>query len=128
MNRNRTGAVVAALICLVLCTLAACTQNNGHIGKIFGRWYLESIEAQGMAAPDYGGDIFWAFQSSVIRMTQIEPEHTAHNMSGNFRLEDNTLFISFPDEGQAPFTLSTGLPRQAELQVLKLDGSSFEVL
>lgn len=127
MNRNRLRAGAASLLCLLLCVAAACTQNNGYIGKLFGQWYLESIEAEGMELPDYEDNIFWGFQSKILKMTMTLPEHQNINTSGNFRLEDNTLFISFPDEGQAPF-LPLGLPRDAELQVLRLDGSSMILL
>jgi hypothetical protein len=41
---------------------------------------------------------------------------------GNYRLYDNTLFLDFPDDIYEPLS-DLRLPRQCELQVIKMTGN-----
>lgn len=107
------------LIPAILPAILACTQNNGHIGKIFGSWKLVSIVTEGIDLPEYNDDVIWGFQSSVIQMTRIQPMHHVVQTAGAFRLMDNTLFLSFPDDEHPPLN-GLGIPREAEFQVLRL--------
>lgn len=58
----------AIIFCLLLVAVfASCTQNSGHIGPLFGSWYLESTSCAGLpfALPD-DGDTYWNFQGKVL--------------------------------------------------------------
>ncbi len=47
MKTINTIRLLAALLAAVL--LCSCTQNNGHIGKLFGTWVLTERLADGTA-------------------------------------------------------------------------------
>ncbi len=116
---------VFALICDFI--LAGCTHNNGDIGSLFGTWKLKEIRIDNEKDTGYDGSVFWAFQSSTIRMTKIRPYHDRDEVYGSWRLEDNTLFLDFPDEQYAPIP-DTMLPRQSELQLLRMSHSSMTLM
>lgn len=127
-------AIRIFLILFIAMAASGCTQNGGHIGKLFGRWHLDAIEADGCAAPERHGDIYWAFQSDVIQMMRENAPNDFSTIFGLFRLDDNTLFIDFPEaakptqtDGKPPFP-ETGLPRESRLQVLKLTGKEMVLL
>lgn len=113
------------LFFLSILLLASCTQNGGHIGKIFGRWHIDSIEADGCDAPPAALNLYWAFQTDVIQMQRENGHNNFSTIYGRYRIDDNTLFIDFPEaslpnasEGQPPFA-ETGLARQSALQILR---------
>lgn len=113
--RNASISVVTAIL------ITACTHNNGDIGPIFGQWQLTAVETAGTALPVTlpEGNIYWGFQSSTIHMSWITPDHGQDNRFGNFRLDDDTLFLDFPDEGYQ-FAPLLGLPDQCAMQVIRL--------
>lgn len=117
-------ALLAGIAALLL--MAGCTSNNGDIGAIFGQWKLTHIETDGMANPMPEPAMTWAFQSSTVRVLQMAgDEHTWSESYGNFRLDDNTLFLDFADE-RYPM-LIPGVSRQSEWQVLRLDSKRLTV-
>lgn len=103
--------------------ILSCTRNDGAIGKQFGQWKLVSISRDGTDDPSYGGNIYWSFQSSTIEMKEVMAEHEVYQTFGSYSLTDNTLRLSFPDSSFPPRP-ATGLPRECELQVIRLDGGS----
>ncbi len=108
------------LILTILLTLGACTNNGGPDGPLYGRWHLERIEADNMDTPAQAGEIFLSFQSNTVMLQRDNGKnHSVSSVFGNFRLEDNTLFLDFPEENQPPFP-QTGLGRQNMLQILKI--------
>lgn len=111
-----------AILLLAVIALTGCTRNNGNIGKQFGQWKLVSISIDGVDHPDYKGNIYWSFQGSTIEMKEVDADNVVYQTFGNYRIEDNTLFLSFPDETFPPRPV-TGLPRDAELQIIKLTGN-----
>lgn len=119
--------MVAPLTVLILLAVAACTHNDGDIGPIFGQWQLTNVEGGTESNRPADTDVmYWKFQSSVIEMYTVTPWHTSNNRFGNFRIADNTLFLDFPDsEGYGQPHL--GLPRQCELQILRLDSKHLVV-
>lgn len=120
----RANFPLAATILLVL--LAACTHNNGDIGRIGGNWQLTSIDTD---VPEFenllddDGTYYWSFQNTTIEMYYVDKHHGVDRHFGNFRLTDNTLFLDYPDEGWTGAPLLR-LPRHCELQVLKLTSYS----
>lgn len=106
---------------LLVVLLTGCTQNNGHIGKLFGQWQLESITVEGYTeAPEYDGILYMSFQTSVVQLAQMKDHHELSMVYGNYRYEDNTLFIDLADNpGGYP---QLGISSKAEFQVLELTG------
>ncbi len=66
---KRLGLILTFVAVLVL---AACMQNNGHIGHWFGQWKVERITIDGTDDPDYQGDCFFCFQSGVFGMRKVD--------------------------------------------------------
>lgn len=103
----------------LLLFVGGCTQNGGNIGVLFGRWYLESIDADNTAAPNRHGEIFWAFQEDMIQMQLDNGMHSVSRTYGLYRIADDVLYLDFPEENEPPFA-ETGLKRQSSLQILKM--------
>lgn len=112
---------------LTMLFMSSCTQNGGHIGAIFGRWHLVSIEADNMEAPELTDDIYWAFQSDVVQMQMTRDHHEVSQIFGVFTLDDEILTLRFPEERYKPFA-QTGLSRDNRLEVLKLTYSEMRLL
>ncbi len=76
---------------------AACTQNNGHIGRLFGSWHLETATCNGQAyALPEGTESFWSFQAEIIMVTLEAERHESIKRYGTFeQLPDNILRIDF---------------------------------
>ncbi len=113
------------LMAAMALALAGCTHNNGDIGPIFGQWQLRSITpdtdgAQPPALPE-DAEMYWAFQSSTVRVDLCLPRHEVRSSYGNYRLTDETLFLDFPDESYPQ--LIPGAGRQSQWQLLRLSGS-----
>lgn len=109
------------IIVFALAFAAGCTRNNGDIGPLFGLWHVDSVAEPDGTPVSRDADEFWAFQNTTIRVSVIEDHQTKHDAYGNWRMEDNTLFLDFPADKYAPWP-TTGLPRSCSLQVLKLKG------
>ncbi len=89
----KTLRIIMAIIALGLC---ACTHNNGDIGPWFGQWKLEALEADGEPVAEYGGNIFWAFQSDVLLIDEIMDDGLQYVMhTATWRHEGDKLIIDF---------------------------------
>ena len=86
------------ILAVLLATVAiACTQNGGHIGRLFGSWVLESATCDGseMTMPE-DTETFWSFQSDLLRVQLADKHHTAENYFGNFtELPDGLLRLDY---------------------------------
>ena len=107
---------------LVVFLLVGCTRNDGDIGRLFGQWKLISITRNGADDTSYSGNIYWSFQNTTVEMKEVVAHNTVYQTFGNWYETDNTLFVSFPDKDYPPRP-TVGLPREAELQIVKLAGS-----
>ncbi|MBO5029269.1 MAG: lipocalin-like domain-containing protein [Muribaculaceae bacterium] len=128
--KNKTArGFLLPLIALVVLTLGGCTHNNGDIGPLFGNWKLVSVtgDTEGHEVPQ-GCSVDWNFQNSTIHMSMTLSGHRMDNRFGNYRLDDNTLFLDFPDTDTQYGEPLLGLPAQCELQVLRLDGHRLQLL
>ena len=75
--------LIYTLFALVaLLPLAGCTHNNGDIGPWFGQWRVENITVNGEKDAEYKGNLFFAFQSSVLRISTTNTQ--THEMSTLF--------------------------------------------
>ena len=77
MKTINTIRLLAALLAAVL--LCSCTQNNGHIGKLFGTWVLTERLADGAAIEKpYDADAYMSFQKQHCalpnRREQLRPD------------------------------------------------------
>ena len=112
------------IVSFYLLTLSGC-QNNGDIGDLYGQWKIIRIECEGDASlpGEYENNIFWSFQNQTICVTGVWEYYNSLDY-GNWRIEDNTFFYSFPDKEFAPPVILS-LPREGKLQIVKLTGSEF---
>lgn len=84
------------IISSVLMAAVGCTQNHGHIGRLFGTWYLYAMSCNGSDVDiTEHGDMFWSFQSDIIMLTQTYDHGTVDKQYGTFIETDNTLILDF---------------------------------
>lgn len=81
-------------------TLGGCMQHNGRIGDWFGTWKLESITVDGADAPDYADNIFFQFQTDIVRIVEVEPQvsNSYSDCFGTWASEGSTLTLEFSYE------------------------------
>lgn len=127
MSRHRISFNITLLAAFALILLSGCTHNNGDIGKIFGTWKMHRAECHGVSDPADGTDMFWSFQSGIVRIDMQRSGHDdSHSTHGNFRIDDNTLFLDFPDTDR-PMPLE-GIPDSSEWQILRLTKRELTVM
>lgn len=117
------------LLILVIC---GCTQNNGHIGPIFGSWTLIEICENGAPIDSDKAETVFSFQNEIVEVAHLtEPPFSTAYKYGNFTLSGNTLILKFSAEptidGSHQFMTPTWLhfPENGEpirFDVRKLDG------
>lgn len=84
-----------SIIVMTVAILCGCTQNNGHIGPIFGSWALVGIEDAGKQIPLEGETVF-SFQNEVLQVMRLESaQYTEVTKYGNFTISDNVLILKF---------------------------------
>lgn len=113
----------ALLLPAILC---ACTQNNGHIGPLFGSWHLEDMRCDDTPQPlPDGTDTFWKFQGSVVEVILSRGFYEAEFYTGTWTMEGGVLALSFPpaDSPVVPEWLGFTPQRPLELVVERLNGS-----
>ncbi|MDD6210809.1 MAG: lipocalin-like domain-containing protein [Bacteroidales bacterium] len=99
-----------AFISIFFCLLFSCSQNDGYIGPIFGKWQLQKIETNGSVITY--DSIFYNFQNSIVNLQRILPYHSTNNAFGFFIHTDDSLTleirdrsISYVEQYQLPDTL-----------------------
>lgn len=99
MYRKLTYMLFALVAML---TLGSCLHNNGDIGPWFGHWKVTRITIDGADDPGYGGDLFFSFQSSVIRVSQSFPERNqSSSIYGNWQEQQGTMNVEFKEAFQS---------------------------
>lgn len=117
--KAKASTIIAVLLAIVA---AACTHNNGDIGPWFGAWKVEAITIDGEPKADYGGNLFFEFQSTVVKMCLVGDHHSTVNVIGNWDEDSGgVLHLNFPDPRHQPIAV-TGLPADCRLSV-KWNGS-----
>lgn len=86
--------ILSLIVCL---SLTGCMQHNGHIGNWFGTWKLTSLEIDGAPDDAYQDNIFFQFQSDIVRVVTVNTElSTAYNACfGTWHQDDSTLILDF---------------------------------
>lgn len=121
--KQKITYLIFPLVAAIL-LLSCCTRNNGNIGKQFGQWKVTDIVTDGQPDESYQGNMFWSFQSTTVEMKYVNENHETVTTFGNYRIMDDTLFITFPDEDRQP-PQGLGLKPYVEnaLQIVRLTGS-----
>lgn len=107
---------------IAILTLASCTHNNGDIGNWFGSWKVEQIQDEDGQAVTYEGTLYFQFQSKVFNMRLITDHHTYTDCFGNWKEEDKSLLLTFPDDMFVPFPF-TGLGKTNHVTILERTSS-----
>ena len=115
---TKASTIIAVVLAIVA---AACTHNNGDIGPWFGAWKVEAITVDGAPKADYGGNLFFEFQSTVVKMCLVGDHHSTTNVMGNWDEDGGVLHLNFPDPRHQPIAV-TSLPADCRLSV-KWSGS-----
>lgn len=122
------------LVLLIVAMMPCCTQNNGHIGPLFGSWHLESMTCDGEIKPQpEGTDTYWSFQGQVLNVLLVETMYESLFYIATWERENDCLALDFthsseshePGTGfyRAPYWM--GFPENEILRVdiRKLNGS-----
>lgn len=75
--------------------LSACMHNDGDIGPMFGTWKVTSITVDGEEDPAYQGNVFFQFQSQVVRLVQSLPHNDMTEQFGSWECSDDDLTLDF---------------------------------
>lgn len=86
--------ITLTLIAIVMALSTSCNSNNGDIGPWYGHWKLTEIRIDGNIDTQYPGNIFWAFQNSVVQMTEVYGS-TSQNHWGSWSQADGILTLDF---------------------------------
>ncbi|MBD5182618.1 MAG: lipocalin family protein [Bacteroidales bacterium] len=86
-----------AITFIILCVLTlSCSQNNGHIGPIFGSWSLIEMTSGGHALEIAGNGTVFGFQDEVVQITHILNSYGDFTKNfGNFKIEGTILTLQF---------------------------------
>lgn len=83
------------MLAVVALALGGCMQHNGYIGDWFGTWKVESITVDGSREPDYAGNLFFQFQSDIVRMVEVGACQSYSDRFGSWEEEGSTLVLDF---------------------------------
>ncbi len=111
---------------------SSCMQHNGDIGEFFGTWKLTSLTIDNNEDPAYNHNVFFQFQTNVIRVVKVEPHQLFSNHFGQWSREGQTLCLDFgftanaPSEYEAPqyLYLTNG---KNMLHIVKLSSRNMEL-
>lgn len=73
--------------------LSSCMHNNGDIGDYFGTWKVKTISVDGETDASYSGNVFFQFQSDVVRLVQNRSNYDITEYFGTWEGDENTLII-----------------------------------
>lgn len=91
----KKNILLPAFIVLLAMLAAGCTQNNGHIGKLFGSWSLQEMTENGTPLRIEGEGIAVSFQSNVVRFTLIYGPDLADNSIATWTRTGDILNFNF---------------------------------
>lgn len=80
------------LVLLLGVAITSCTQNDGYIGPIFGKWQLTEMWEDGIMTPH--DSIYYNFQTSVIQLQLVRRsgiENVSYAYYGSFVKENEEL-------------------------------------
>ena len=71
--------------------LVSCTQNDGRIGPIFGKWQLKEVQTGDSSVACE--TVFYSFQSNIVQLRHLLPDHGVEWFTGFFTHTDDELLI-----------------------------------
>lgn len=127
------------MLVVALTALTGCTQNDGHIGDLFGTWRLEELTADGTPLRLYGipdkhwgkeVELYqWSFQGELVQIRTLYQYADFSTARGTFRHTDGMLYLDFDHtyiEGTVgltpPEALHLTLHGTTALKVTRLEG------
>lgn len=134
-------AMIAIAVATVL-TQSACTQNDGHIGPLFGMWRLQQIrhdDGSVMLSYDSDSKFVFCFQNDVVCIKKLIGHHETEDFWGSWQRSSDRLILDYThsdDEalpGEWPYSIPDGIgfpqaPAVIDLTVKQLDGSKMELV
>lgn len=83
-----------ALLAIVMLA-GSCTQNNGHIGRLFGSWVLTARTVDGADKPlPEGTEAYLSFQNNIVRMLTVTDTYNVDSETyGSWVEEGDTLIL-----------------------------------
>lgn len=126
-----TLAVLAAL------TLGACTQNNGHIGKLFGSWVLTECLGDGTSVDKpYDAEAYMSFQNNIVHFRTVENSYDLiEYKTATWKRIGDTLSFDFDHTSDAGDPSLYSAPawmepvgKEAVMTINRLDGSRLELM
>lgn len=84
-------------VLFILLLVGSCTQNNGDLHGLFGKWKVMEITINQQPDADYEVNMIWSFQSSIINMQTIDDftNSVLESRFGTFEREGSTLTFNF---------------------------------
>lgn len=79
----------------VMLLLSGCMHNNGDIGDFFGTWRVETITVDDAEDESYPGNVFFQFQTSVVRVVETLPHGDMMECFGSWSDEGDILILDF---------------------------------
>ena len=74
---------------------SGCTQNNGHLGPLFGSWSLIEIAQNGHQI-ELGDETVFSFQNEIVSVVRyVDPPYTVVTKYGNFSHIGNDLTLIY---------------------------------
>lgn len=128
-----------SLLLLLVVGFQSCTHNNGDIGPFFGTWKVTEITIDSQPEAAYQGNLFWAFQTSVINMRTVDPSTNLSSAEswGDWEEDGNTLHLNFshtddshPTPGSSKYSPlpASHLPAgTSELSILSISSSDMRL-
>lgn len=83
------------MLAVVALALGGCMQHNGNIGDWFGTWKVETIAVDGTEEADYSGNLFFQFQTDIVRMVEVGAYQSYADRFGSWEDEGSTLVLDF---------------------------------
>ena len=103
-----------------ICLFASCTQNNGRIGPIFGKWQLREIQSAGNTAKY--DSIFYSFQSNMVELLRLDTvPHKTIRKWGYFTHIDDELSLDIRDCSISEIKIYKLPDTTVHFKVLQLD-------
>lgn len=83
------------LLMVSLGLLFGCTQNDGHIGPVFGSWALVDMTEDGLPL-NMGDETVICFQNEVVKIVRmVNPPYSVVTRFGTFSLTGDVLTMRF---------------------------------
>lgn len=83
------------LFAVATVSLGSCMQHNGYIGDWFGTWKVESIYVNGEPDTTYAENMFFQFQTDIVRIVEVEDYQNGRSCYGSWEEEGSTLILHF---------------------------------